>query len=372
MTKLGAAGITSIRRPILWPVPKAQTKLWSSLVLVMRRQTRWSLLAIGLNMLGQLALLLVAGKWPLRPPSANTLRGVDFYPWKDFVRAVILGAYRFKRENGYLPHLVQPTTFNEHLFVRKFFAPLPVPSLADKLTAKEYVKARVGDEFLPEVKWVGDDVGELFRARLPQGRYVLKANHGCDWNLFLKLPEDLPARRTEIEQTATRWLNSVWGYNWGEWQYSVFKPKLFLEEFIDFNGAQTPDDYKFLCFSGEVRLIEIDVDRRTDLRSAFYTPDWKYVPVTYGERPVQRDRPQNLDKMIRVAEALAAGMPFARVDLYTDGNSRIRFGEITFTPGDACLHFSDRKLDQWLGAQFTQGPRSSMELLECWTRTQSH
>jgi hypothetical protein len=338
----------------------------------MRRQTRWSWLAVALNMVGQLGLIFVAGKWPLRPPPANTLRGIDFYPWKDFVRAVIYGAYRFKAENGYLPHLVRPITFNEYLFVRKFFAPLPLPSLADKLAAKEHVKERVGQEFLPHVAWVGDDVGELFRTSPPKGRYVLKANHGSSWNLFLNLPDDLQAKRTEIEQSARRWLNSLWGYNWGEWQYSIFKPKLFLEEFIDFNGAQTPDDYKFLCFRGEVRLIEIDVDRTTDLRSAFYTPHWNYVPVTYGERPVQRDRPHNLDKMIRVAEAVAAGMPFARVDLYTDGNSRIRFGEITFTPGDPGLHFSDRKLDEWLGAQFAEGPLSSVEYLKCWTRPQSH
>jgi hypothetical protein len=325
----------------------------------MRRQSRWSRLAAALDTVGQLGLMFVAGKWPLRQPPANMLRGIDVYPWKDFIRAVVGSAYRFKVENGYLPRLVHPTTFNEHLFVRKFFAPLPVPSLADKLASKEYVKDRVGVEVLPNVAWVGEDVGELFRTRLPEGRYVLKANNGWGWHLFLDVPDDLVAKRSEIEQATTRWLNSQWGYYSGEWQYSIIKPKLFLENFIDFNGSQTPDDYKFLCFRGEVRLIEIDVDRMTDLRSAFYTPDWTYIPVTYGERPVQRDRPHNLDKMIRVAEAVAAGMPFARVDLYTDGISQIRFGEITFTPGGAHLHFSDRKLDEWLGAQFAEGSKAA-------------
>jgi hypothetical protein len=66
--------------------------------------------------------------------------------------------------------------------------------------------------------------------------------------------------------------------------------------------------------------------------------------------------------MIRLAEAVAAGMPFARVDLYTDGNSEIRFGEITFTPGNAQLHFSDRKFDEWLGAQFTEGSKAAWSL----------
>jgi hypothetical protein len=334
-----------------WSPPQAQTKIWASLVR-MRRRTRWSSLAITLIIVGKLGALLVAGKWPLRRSPPGTMRGLDFYPWKDFLRAVIRGAYQFKAENGYLPRLVRPVNFNEHIFARKFFAPLPMPSLADKLAAKEYVKKWLGDGLVPEAVWVGD-VDGLFAAKLPAGRYVLKANHGAGWNLVLNLPDDFSTRQAEIQQKATAWLSWRYGYNWGEWQYAVIKPKLFLERFIDFNGVQTPDDYKFFCFHGKVRLIEIDVDRSTELKSAFYTREWKYIPVTYGETPIQRPRPQTLEDMIRVAEAIADGMDFARVDLYTDGFSRVRFGEITFSPGgDGGLHFSDIRLDQWLGAQF--------------------
>ena len=50
--------------------------------------------------------------------SENTMRGVDFYPWKDFLRALIHGAHMFKAENGYLPRLASPTSFNEHICSR--------------------------------------------------------------------------------------------------------------------------------------------------------------------------------------------------------------------------------------------------------------
>ena len=354
------AGLTPDRYGLdPWP-PNAKTKLWSSLATALVRPTRLSSLAVAANIVGQLGLLAIAGKWPLRTPPENTMRGVDFYPWKDFLRALIHGAHMFKAENSCLPRLAYPTSFNEHLFVRKFFAPLPMPSLADKLAAKDHVNALLGDEVLPTVAWVGENVDELFAAKLPGGRYVLKANHSWNSNLILNLPDDLFAKRDEIEQRATGWLTSQFGYDWGEWHYCTFKPKLFLEEFIDFNGVQTPDDYKFLCFHGKACLIEIDVDRLTDLRSAFYTPDWKLLPVTYGEAPVERARPLNLKDMIRVAEAIAGDMEFARVDLYSDGNSRIRFGEITFIPGNAGLHFSDFRLDQWLGSHFGEGPINNM------------
>jgi hypothetical protein len=307
------------------------------------------------DIVGQLGLTVVTGKWWPPPSAEDTMRGVDFYPWKDLIRTLIRSALLFKRCQGYVPSLVSPTSFNEHIFARKVFAPLPMPSLADKLAAKDHVKARLGDEFLPSVVWVGDDVGGLVAAKLPAGRYVLKANHYWNTNLFLNLPADLSAKRDQIEQQTTEWLTSKHGYNSGEWQYCTFKPKLLLEEFIDFNGIQTPDDFKFFCFHGKAWVIEVDVDRFTQLRSAFYTPDWTHIPVAYRHAPIQRPRPQNLEDMIRVAEAIAEGMEFARVDLYSDGKSKIRFGEITFAPGNALTRFSDFKFDLWLGTLLKKG-----------------
>lgn len=359
------SGVPSLQTDAMANAPDAapriaQTKLYDLFAAALAGPKRWSSLAIASNMVGQLGLLFVAGKWPLRCPSANTMRGIDFYPWKDFILALIRSARIFRAENGYLPSLASPTSFNEHIFARRFFAELPLPSLADKLAAKDYVRARLGDEFLPVVAWVGDNVDELFVAKLSAGRYVLKANHGYQWNLFLNLPEDLFAKRTEIEQQAKTWLTSRYGYDSGEWQYSVFKPKLFLEEFIDFKGVETPDDYKFYCFHGKTCYIELDVDRFTQLRSALYSPDWKYFAVNYGEEPIQRARPRNLEDMIHVAESIARDFDFTRVDLYSDGKSRIKFGEITSFPGNGTLHFSDFKFDQWLGSHFGKTPPNNV------------
>ncbi len=332
--------------------PEGQARIAAFLL----QELGWSCgMRVASNIVGQLALLVAIGKWS-PPPAGNAMRGVDFYPWRDFFGVLINTANNFERVHGYLPRLASPISFNEHIFARKFLAPLPIPSLADKLAAKDHVKARLGDKILPAVAWVGDDVGGLAAAKPPAGRYVLKANHGNKANLFLNLPGDLSAKRDEIEQWATKWFTSRFGYLGGQWQYCIFKPKLFLEEFIDFNGFRTPDDYKFYSFRSKVCLIELNVDRFTQLRSAFYTRDWKHIPVAYRHTPIQRPRPRNLEDMIRVAETIAEGMEFARVDLYSDRESRIYFGEITFAPGNALLRFSDFKFDLWLGTFFGNGP----------------
>jgi hypothetical protein len=313
---------------------------------------RWCFFGPAVHMIGQLGLLFLTGKWPPKHKNPNTVRGVDFYPWKDFLFALIRGARLFKNDNGYLPTLTNPSTFNEHIFVRKFFAPMPMPSLADKLAAREHVKKLVGEKFVPAVMWIGNDIKELFTTAPPAGRYVLKANNSSGSNLYLNLPEDLTTRRDEIGQWANAMLTSQYGYNWGEWHYATIAPTLFLEQFIDFNGIQTPDDYKFYCFRGKARLVEVDVDRLAEVRSALYAPDWTYIPVNYGETPVRRPRPRNLEEMICIAEAIAQEVDFVRVDLYSDADTRIVFGEITFAPGNAGLHFSDFRMDQWLGSHF--------------------
>jgi TupA-like ATPgrasp len=355
-----AAVFTASNNALDHTSPKADTRLWPSLVRTLAQPRGWSSLVVASHIAAQLALVVASGKWPKQRSGGNLMRGIDFYPWKDLLRALVHGAQLFKVENGYLPPLAFPVSFNEHIFARKFFAPLPMPSLADKLTAKEYVKERVGDQVLPFVAWTGVDIGGLFAAKLPAGRYFLKASNGWGSHLLLNLPDDLSAKRDEIERWAANELGRWFGYDCGEWQYCTFKPRFFLEEFIDFNGIQAPEDYKFFCFRGQVRLIEVDVDRFAELRTALYTPDWKYIPVNYGETPVQRARPRNLEDMIRVAETIGEGMEFTRVDLYSDGNSQIRFGEITLTPGNGVLHFSDYKFDQWLGSLFDKDPRDDL------------
>jgi hypothetical protein len=310
--------------------------------------------AVAENIAGQLRPLLAKEKWPPDHPPAKTMRGIDFYPKADFVRAIMYAAHVFKARLGYVPTLASARSFNERLFVRKFFAALPMPSLADKLAAYDFVKARLGNEYLPRVVWLGDDPSEFFAAKLPAGKFVLKANNGWGRNLFLNLPGDLLARRDEIATHMMGWLQTRAGYSWGEWQYCTFKPRLFLEEFIEFGDGRVPVDYKFFCFNGKARLVEVDVDRFIRPRTGFYLPSWQHIPVAYTKPPIQRERPHNLEEMLRVAEAIAHGMEFARIDLYSDRKSKLKFGEITFVPSNAGARFSDFNFDLWLGSQFGQ------------------
>jgi hypothetical protein len=68
---------------------------------------------VAASIVEQVRSLVATEKWPLQS-AENTLRGVDFYPRNDFMRALVQNAVNFKLTNGYVPCLASPTSFNEH------------------------------------------------------------------------------------------------------------------------------------------------------------------------------------------------------------------------------------------------------------------
>ena len=306
------------------------------------------------HVMGQLGPLIATNRWRLGPPPANTMRGVDFYNATDFLSALLLSVVLFKNTHGYLPPLAAPSSFNEHILTRKFFAPLPLPSLADKLGVRDYVRERLGEDALNPVVWIGERIDDLFAADLPVGRFVLKANHGCAMNLFLDLPEDLTTRREEIRSSAQEWLGARFGFAGGEWHYCIIKPRLFLETFLSPPGDAPVVEFKVQCFHGKAQLIQIVKDRFTHLQLGQYTRDWTHL-AGGGVRDynsIEFARPKNLDRLIDSVERLAQGLEYARIDVYTDFDQVIKFGEITLTPGDGRQPFVDPEFDRWLGGFF--------------------
>ena len=305
------------------------------------------------NVIGQLGTVIATNRWTLAPPPANTMRGVDFYNATDFLSALLRSAVLFREANGHLPRFAAPTSFNEHIMARKFFAPMPLPTLGDKLVARDYVRQRLGEEVLIPVVWIGERVEDLFTADLPTGRFVLKASHGFSMHLFLDLPRDLTARREEIEVKGQAWLGARFGYELGEWQYSLVKPKLFLETFLTEDGTEPMGELKVHCFHGKARVMHILADLFTTKRHGTYTEDWTFLGDVISKGSEEFDRPKNLDLLIETAERLAEGLEYARIDLYTDFDRFIRCGEITLTPGDGRQPFVDAEFARWMGGFFT-------------------
>lgn len=119
------------------------------------------------------------------------------------------------------------------------------------------------------------------------------------------------------------------------------------------NPIEDLKDYKFFCFNGKVKCFKIDFGRFVEHHANYYSPEGRLLP--FGEKGLEPDpnhieiMPENLNKMISIAEQLSDGFKFLRVDLY-NVKGRIYFGELTFYPAAGMLPFVPNEWDEKLGS----------------------
>ena len=108
----------------------------------------------------------------------------------------------------------------------------------------------------------------------------------------------------------------------------------------------------FFCYNGKVKCFKIDFNRFIKHQANYYDENCNLLP--FGEKDFPRDSsadikmPPVIDEMKKIAEIIAAGHPFLRVDLYY-ANNHIYFGEITFFPASGFGKIEPVEWDSILG-----------------------
>lgn len=261
--------------------------------------------------------------------------------WRTFHRSLNLG---------------DPQSFNEKVQWLKLYDRRPYyPLLADKLAAREYVAARVGNQYLNEMLAVYDTVECVRFDELPD-EFVMKATHGSGWNIICldKSRLDENVARAQIG----KWLRSSYFRLGREWAYKSVPARVICERLLRDEAGRIPYDYKLFCFNGQPKLVQVDVDRFGEHSRAFYTTEWNRVPgeLLYPGPKGEVTRPPGLDEMISVAKALSGGIPFCRIDLFS--LPKVVFGEVTFYPGNGFEQFRPDELDLYFGSLLSLPSRS--------------
>ena len=200
----------------------------------------------------------------------------------------------------------------------------------DKYKVREYIKQKVGEEYLIPILGVYDTPDEIDYSKLPN-QFVLKENHGSGYNIIVKDKDKLDINRTN--KTLKKWLKEDYYKIKKEYQYKNVNKKIICEKFICDRNFQLLD-YKFFCFDGKPLFVKVDFDRFTEHKVNFYDMNWKLLEL--GERGLKKynkkiSKPNNFEQMVKIAQKLSEDFQFVRVDLYNvDG--KIYFGELTFTP----------------------------------------
>ena len=286
-----------------------------------------------------------------RIPGARALNSVHWRVRKAFFRQVPPLATRpiaFYRSFGRVPNLIQPRTFNEKVLYKSLFDRRPLIGLfADKYRVRDYVRERLGtDRHLIRLYGAYEEPEQIREQDLPN-RFVMKANHGSGYIKFYD--QDIARNMDELRALAQFWLDENFYDVSKEWCYKHIKPMILIEELLEIDG-QVPWDFKFFCFHGKPRFVQVDVARFSEHRRNVYDMDWNRIEGRYSHPNASEtiDRPTLFLQMQRIAEILSEDTDFVRVDLY-DMHDRVYLGELTNYPEDGLGRFDPEQLDEEWG-----------------------
>lgn len=240
-------------------------------------------------------------------------------------------------------------TYTEKMQWEKFDHKDPIKTkLSDKYLVREWIKERIGEEYLIPLLGVWNDFDEINFDELPHS-FVLKTNHGSGTNIIVKDKNYFNKRNARI--CFKDWMRIDYAYNTGfEMHYSDIDRKIIAEKYMETEYGEL-QDYKFLCFDGIPYYCWVDMGRYSTHTRNVYDMNWElqeWNQAHYGIYKEPIPKPKNFELMVNLAKVLAVGFPHVRVDFYNiDG--KVLFGEMTFTNGCGFDPIIPEKYDLVLG-----------------------
>ncbi|MBQ8320985.1 MAG: glycosyl transferase [Clostridia bacterium] len=248
-------------------------------------------------------------------------------------------------------NLKNPVTYNEKLQWLKLHDRKPIyTEMVDKYEAKRYVAERIGEEYIIKTLGVWDHFDDIDFDKLPD-RFVLKCTHDSGGLVIVKDKNNLDkaAAKEKIEKCLKR----NFYYAGREWPYKNVKPRVLAEEYMEDSKTEELRDYKFFAFNGKVKALFIASERQKENEETkfdFFDAEYNHLPVRNGHpnAEVPPEKPENFEKMKKLAEKLSEGIPHLRVDFY-EVDGKIYFGELTFSHWSGMVPFEPEEWDKTFG-----------------------
>lgn len=233
----------------------------------------------------------------------------------------------YRSRTGRELDLNAPKSFTEKLNWYKLAVHDPLMTVcADKYAVRQYISEKGYGDTLNELYGVYENVEELDLNSLPE-KFILKAAHGSHMNLVVKAKANVDWKREK--HLMSLWLKQDIYWSGREWVYKNIPKRLIAEKYL----GDSLKDYKFYCFNGIPRYLDVDADRYTNHIRNYYDMDWNIMTLecslVRSDHSVVIEKPVQFEKMKEMATKLSEPFPFVRVDLY-EVEGKVYFGELTF------------------------------------------
>ena len=255
-----------------------------------------------------------------------------------------------------------PRTLNEKLTWMEVYTDTSKwTEYTDKYEVRKHIESLGLKDILTECYGVWDRVEDIDFDKLPD-KFVLKCTHDCGSTVIVR--DKSKMNKKELLDFLDKHVSVRYGYDSCEPHYIAIKPRLMAESLIEMDNSEefsseTTVDHKIRCIDGKAQYDMVCYDRSLESGSGgsktvydlydihTWQPMRQYLAddgVHYRNVP----RPENLERMIEIAEKIAEGFPQVRVDLY-NVRGKIYFGEMTFFAFSGMNNHFTTKFQQMIG-----------------------
>ncbi|WP_029057405.1 ATP-grasp fold amidoligase family protein [Stappia stellulata] len=201
----------------------------------------------------------------------------------------------------------------------------------DKELAKHFIEEHAGPGLAVPTIAVLHSKKEAAGYAFPS-RCVIKPTHSSGSIIIRRNGEALNLNRI------LGWFDHNYYRVWREANYRDLPPKVIVEPVLF--DADPNTELKVFCYRGRVKCIKCYLGAPVNTTSMLFTADWQPLHATLGTpvSPEVRARPEILERIVAIAEALAAPFSLVRVDFYWQG-TELFVGELTHIDHNATGQF---------------------------------
>ncbi len=265
---------------------------------------------------------------------------------KKYYKKYLCQAYFIK--TGQKLNLRCPKTLNEKIQWLKIYDNLPIKTqLTDKVLVRDWIKEKIGEEYLKPVLWIGDKFDEIPFENLPNS-FIIKTNHGCKWQIIVKDKAQYISNAKLVNTTKKffeEWLNqSFFGWSDFETQYINIEPKIIIEQLLQEPSGEKPQEFEIWCFNGVPKIFQKLKFDNTSKLAKYHTFDENFNDINinfFAERLFyETEADDYLKKAVELSKTLSQGFKLARVDWMSMKN-KLYFEKMTFTPQSGFIFFPE-------------------------------